>query len=62
MRVSLKFNLIKMEYLVNRKKKLNQIFNKRLKKAKAKLNPNEKDKYISKADRAVEETNNTDSD
>jgi hypothetical protein len=47
---------------VNRKKKLNQIFNKRLKKAKAKLNPNEKDKYISKADRAVEETNNTDSD
>ena len=36
---------------MNRKKKLNQIFNKRLKKAKAKLNPNTKEKYVSKADR-----------
>jgi len=41
---------------MNRKKKLNQIFNKRLKKAKAKLNPNSKDKYVSKADRLIAET------
>ena len=39
---------------MNRKKKLNQIFNKRLKKAKAKLNPNPNQKggYVSKAERA----------
>jgi hypothetical protein len=41
---------------MNRKKKLNQIFNKRLKKAKAKLNPNTKEKYVSKADRETLDT------
>jgi len=40
---------------MNRKKKLNQIFNKRLKRAKAKLNPNSKEKYVSKADRVSED-------
>lgn len=48
--------VIVIEYLMNRKKKLNQIFNKRLKKAKAKLNPNTKEKYVSKADREVLDT------
>ncbi|MCJ8341108.1 MAG: DUF2986 domain-containing protein [Pseudomonadales bacterium] len=37
---------------MNRKKKLNQIFNKRLKKAKSKLSPNQKGRYVSKAERA----------
>ena len=40
---------------MNRKKKLNQIFNKRLKKAKAKLSPNSKEKYVAKADRISED-------
>ena len=43
-------------YQMNRKKKLNQIFNKRLKKAKAKLNPQSKEKYVAKADREVTQT------
>ena len=41
---------------MNRKKKLNQIFKKRLKKAKAKLNPNQKVGYVSKAERASQES------
>ena len=36
---------------MNRKKKLNSIFNSRLKRAKAKLSSSNKPKYISKADR-----------
>lgn len=43
---------------MNRRKKAKQIFNKKLKKAKAKLQPenqkNAKPKYVSKADRAKE--------
>ncbi|MFT5708349.1 MAG: hypothetical protein ACI9ES_002651 [Oceanospirillaceae bacterium] len=38
---------------MNRKKKLNQIFNRRLKKAKAKLNPSQKGQYVAKADREI---------
>ncbi|EPJ46705.1 MAG: hypothetical protein OFPII_17960 [Osedax symbiont Rs1] len=45
---------------MNRKKKLNQIFNKRLKKAKAKRSPNQKDKYIAKADRETVSESDTD--
>jgi len=37
---------------MNRQKKIQDIFNKKLKKAKAKLNPSHKPKYISKAQRA----------
>ena len=37
---------------MNRKKKMNTILKKRLKKANAKLHTNNKPKYISKADRA----------
>ncbi|MDN4504005.1 DUF2986 domain-containing protein [Alteromonadaceae bacterium BrNp21-10] len=37
---------------MNRKKKLNQILQKRLKAAKAKGAGNKKDKYVSKAERA----------
>ena len=37
---------------MNRKKKVHAIFNKKLKKAKARMNPSSKPKYISKADRA----------
>jgi len=37
---------------MNRKKKLNSILNKRMKKIKAKLAPDGKEKYISKAERA----------
>lgn len=41
---------------MNRKKKLNQIFNRRLKKAKAKLNTSAgKEPYIAKADRVEQE-------
>ena len=41
---------------MNRKKKLNQIFNKRLKKAKAKLNTSAgKAPYVAKADRVESE-------
>ncbi|MFT6284566.1 MAG: hypothetical protein ACJAXM_001038 [Arenicella sp.] len=36
---------------MNRRKKANQILKSRAKKANAKLNPNNKPKYISKADR-----------
>lgn len=36
---------------MNRKKKLNSILNKRMKKIKAKLAPDGKEKYISKAER-----------
>lgn len=39
---------------MNRKKKLNSIFNSRLKKAKAKLSTTSKPKYISKADREAQ--------
>jgi hypothetical protein len=38
---------------MNRKKKINQILQKRLKRMNNKLNPNNKPKYISKADRAL---------
>jgi hypothetical protein len=37
---------------MNRKKKLNSILNKRMKKIKAKLAPDSKEKYVSKAERA----------
>lgn len=37
---------------MNRKKKINSIYKKRLKKINAKKSPNSKPKYISKADRA----------
>jgi hypothetical protein len=37
---------------MNRKKKVKGIFEKKLKKAKAKLNPKAKPRYISKAERA----------
>ena len=37
---------------MNRQKKIQDIYSKRLKRAKAKRNPNNKPKYISKADRA----------
>ncbi|NRB42113.1 MAG: DUF2986 domain-containing protein [Pseudomonadales bacterium] len=37
---------------MNRQKKIKQIQNKRAKKAQAKLNPNKKSGYISKAERA----------
>jgi hypothetical protein len=38
---------------MNRKKKINQILQKRLKRMNNKLNPSSKPKYISKADRAL---------
>jgi hypothetical protein len=38
---------------MNRKKKINQILQKRLKKMNSKLNPSSKPKYISKAERAL---------
>jgi len=38
---------------MNRQKKIQNLFSKRLKKAKAKLNPNSKPKYVSKAERAA---------
>jgi len=37
---------------MNRKKKVHAIFKKKLKKAKARMNPSNKPKYISKAERA----------
>jgi hypothetical protein len=37
---------------MNRKKKLNSILNKRMKKIKAKMAPTSKEKYVSKAERA----------
>ena len=37
---------------MNRKKKLNSILNKRIKQMNAKKNPSNKEKYVSKADRA----------
>ena len=37
---------------MNRKKKVHTIFKKKLKKAKARMNPSNKPKYISKAERA----------
>jgi len=40
---------------MNRKKKIHAIFKKRLKKAKAKLSPSSKPKYISKAERAKQD-------
>ncbi|GAA5191584.1 DUF2986 domain-containing protein [Ferrimonas gelatinilytica] len=39
---------------MNRKKKINQILKKKLKKANAKANPGNKTKYISKAEREAE--------
>ncbi|MBQ0718954.1 MAG: DUF2986 domain-containing protein [Gammaproteobacteria bacterium] len=41
---------------MNRKKKINAVFNKKLKKAKARMNPSSKPKYLSKAERAKLET------
>lgn len=41
---------------MNRKKKIHEKFSKRLKKAKAKLSTNNKVKYVSRADRAKEES------
>ncbi|MEW5008448.1 MAG: DUF2986 domain-containing protein [Cycloclasticus sp.] len=38
---------------MNRQKKIQNLFSKRLKKAKAKLNPSSKPKYVSKAERAA---------
>ena len=40
---------------MNRKNKLQSIYNKRLKRARAKLNTSSKPRYISKADRAKAE-------
>jgi len=40
---------------MNRKDKLQKIYNKRLKRARAKLNTSSKPRYISKADRAKAE-------
>ena len=37
---------------MNRKKKINQIYKSRMKKQNAKLHPNKKPGYVSKADRA----------
>ena len=37
---------------MNRKKKIHAIYKKKLKKAKARMNPDNKPKYISKAERA----------
>ncbi|WP_158119711.1 DUF2986 domain-containing protein [Vibrio metoecus] len=47
---------------MNRKKKINQTLQKRLKKQHAKLHPSNKPRYISKAERAklAEEQTNTD--
>jgi len=42
---------------MNRQKKIQDIYSKRLKRAKAKRNPSNKPKYISKADRAKLELN-----
>ncbi|ASK55089.1 DUF2986 domain-containing protein [Vibrio tarriae] len=50
---------------MNRKKKINQTLQKRLKKQHAKLHPSNKPRYISKADRAklaAEQETNTDLD
>jgi Protein of unknown function (DUF2986) len=44
---------------MNRRKKGNNILKTRVKKAKAKLSPDSKFKYISKADRAKLETDST---
>ena len=44
---------------MNRRKKGNQILRARVKKANAKLNPSNKPKYISKADRETETTEST---
>ena len=47
---------------MNRKKKINSILKKRLKKMNAKANPSNKPKYISKAERAkLAESENTQS-
>ncbi|MGK0441271.1 MAG: hypothetical protein ACJA0N_001069 [Pseudohongiellaceae bacterium] len=42
---------------MNRKKKINQIFKKKVKKATAKLNPKAKEPYITKANRQKLEPN-----
>jgi len=48
---------------MNRQKKIQDIYSKRLKKAKAKRNPSSKPKYISKAERAkLELSTQADSD
>lgn len=47
---------------MNRQKKIQGIFNKKLKKAKAKLNTNHKPKYISKAERAKLDLDNKTTD
>ena len=43
---------------MNRKKKLQKMHDKRLKRARAKLKTSSKEPYVSKADRAKEETDN----
>ena len=48
-------NILTLDSLIknmNRKKKVHAIFKKKLKKAKARMNPSSKPKYISKAERA----------
>ena len=40
---------------MNRKKKINQIYNSRMKKQNAKLHSSSKPRYVSKADRAEQE-------
>jgi len=47
---------------MNRQKKIQGIFNKKLKKAKAKLNTNHKPKYVSKAKRAKLDLDNKPTD
>lgn len=56
-RVKTKLATNKRIYIVNRKKKINQALKKRLKKTNAKLHKSNKEKYISKADRAKLEIN-----
>lgn len=46
---------------MNRKKKINKIYNKRRKEARAKNQPNAKSRYISKADRAALENDDNQS-
>ncbi|BBB29445.1 DUF2986 domain-containing protein [Neptunomonas japonica] len=46
---------------MNRKKKINSILIKRMKKANSKINPSNKPRYISKEERAKAETSETQS-
>lgn len=51
-RLPLQYSPYKKGYNMNRKKKLNSILQKRMKKINAKAAPGNKEKYISKAERA----------